>query len=105
MPYGKLRVESYSGYTANERPVAFTFRGRRWEVDQIVDRWYEGGLEPGRPQVNYFRVKTAEGTVFLLRYVSLFDAWSVWSEESDSLADKCRGNLRAGIPCELSQDP
>ena len=84
MPYEKILVESYSGYTANERPVAFTFRERRWEVDQIVDRWYEGGLEPGRPQVTYFKVRTAEGTVFLLLYVSLFDAWSVWSEESET---------------------
>ena len=83
MPYEKILVESYSGYTANERPVAFTFRGRRWEVDQIVDRWYEGGLEPGRPQVTYFKVRIAEGTVFLLLYVSLFDAWSVWFEESE----------------------
>ena len=83
MPYVQISVESYSGYKANERPVAFTFQERRWEVAAIVDRWYEGGLEPGYPQVNYFKVKTTEGNLFLLRYVSLFDAWSIWFEESE----------------------
>ena len=70
-------VESYSGYKANERPVAFTFQGRRWEVTEIVDRWYEVDLQAGQPQVSYFKLRTVEGGVFLLRYLSLFDAWSV----------------------------
>lgn len=82
MPYEQVFVECYSGYKASERPVAFTFRERRRDVAEIVDRWYEGGLAPGRPQVNYFKVRTANGEVFLLRYLSLFDAWSVWVEES-----------------------
>lgn len=73
----RITVECYSGYKANERPVAFTFQKRRWEVAEILDRWYEGGLEPGQPQVDYFKVRTDEGSVFLLRYVSLFDAWSI----------------------------
>lgn len=84
MPYEKIPVECYSGYMANERPVAFTFQERRWEVAEVVDRWYEGGLQPGRPQVNHFKVRTVEGTLFLLRYLSLFDAWSIWCEESET---------------------
>ena len=87
MPYEKIPVECYSGYRANERPTAFSFRGRRWEVAEIVDRWYEGGLQPGRPQVNHFKVRTAEGTLFLLRYLSLLDAWSIWFEESETQAE------------------
>ncbi len=73
----QITVECYSGYKANERPVAFTFQERRWEVAEILDRWYEGGLEPGQPQVDYFKIRTVEGSVFLLRYLSLFDAWSI----------------------------
>ena len=83
MPYEKISVECYSGFKANERPVAFTFQERRWEVAEIVDRWYEGGLKPGYPQVNYFKVRTVERNLFLLRYLSLFDAWSIWFEESE----------------------
>ena len=81
MPYEKIYVECFSGFKANERPVAFTFQERRWEVAEIVDRWYEGDLEAGHPEANYFKVRTVEGNVFLLRYLSLFDAWSIQTLE------------------------
>lgn len=77
MDYEPVHVECYSGHKANERPVAFTFHGRRREVSEIVDRWYEGGADSTRPEISYFRVKTMDGQVFLLRYVSLFDSWSI----------------------------
>jgi hypothetical protein len=77
MPYEKVKVECYSGYRANERPVAFTFEDRRWEIIDVIDRWFEGGVQPRRPVLDYFKVKTSEGRVFLLRYNSLFDAWAV----------------------------
>ncbi len=80
MPYERIDVECYSGYKANERPVAFVFGGRRWEVAEIVDRWYEGGLEAASAQVNHFKVKTVEGRIFLLRYLTLFDAWTIYVE-------------------------
>ena len=73
MPYEKVKVECYSGYRANERPVAFTFEDRRWEIIDVIDRWFEGAVQPGRPVLDYF----SEGRVFLLRYNSLFDAWAV----------------------------
>jgi hypothetical protein len=78
MRYEKIQIECYSGYKANERPVAFTYRDRRWEVAEIVDRWYEGGLDPASPQVNYFKVRTTDGSIFLLRYV--FDEWEILSQ-------------------------
>jgi hypothetical protein len=72
----RIEVECYSGHRMNERPVAFTLRDRRFEIERIVDRWYEGGLEPGRPELHYFKIATTEGQLFLLRYNTLFDAWS-----------------------------
>ena len=45
--YERIHVECYSGHKANERPVAFIYEGRRREVEEIVDRWYEGGVDPG----------------------------------------------------------
>ena len=77
MPYEPIQVECYSGYRANERPVAFIFENRRWQVKEIIDRWYEGGLRPREPALDYFKVRTTEGRVFLLRYNSLFDAWAI----------------------------
>jgi hypothetical protein len=80
VPYERIVAECYSGYKANERPIAFTFQRRRREVAEIIDRWYEGGLQAANPHVSYFRVRTADGDVFLLRYLSLFDDWSILNE-------------------------
>jgi hypothetical protein len=77
MKYKQIQVECYSGYKANERPVAFTYQGHRLEISEILDRWHEGGIDASRPGIDYFKVKTSEGKVFMLRYLSLFDAWSV----------------------------
>ncbi|MCE5209966.1 MAG: hypothetical protein LLG40_00210 [Deltaproteobacteria bacterium] len=65
MNYEKVEVECYSGYKANERPAAFVYQGRRLEIAEILDRWYEGGLDARRPEIDYFKVKTTEGKVFL----------------------------------------
>jgi len=48
LDYKEIQVECYSGYKTNERPVAFIDQGCRWEVKEIVDRWYEEGLEVTR---------------------------------------------------------
>lgn len=72
-----IEVECHSGYKVNERPAAFTFLGRRWEVSEIVDRWYEGGMNPDKPVIDYFKVKTNEGSIFILRYASRSDVWSI----------------------------
>jgi hypothetical protein len=74
-------VECYSGYKANELPVAFTFQEQRWKIAEIVDRWYEGDIEAGRSDVDYFKVRTTGGNIFLLRYLSLFDSWSIQAYE------------------------
>jgi hypothetical protein len=77
MDYEKIQVEFYSGYKAIVRPLIFEHQGQRWEVEEILDRWYEGGLDAREPEINYFKVRTSGGQVFLLRYLSLFDDWSV----------------------------
>ena len=77
-----VQVECYSGYKANERPIAFTFRDQRQEILEILDRWYEGGIELNSAVVNYFKVKADDGIVFLLRYAADSDTWGVRVYES-----------------------
>jgi hypothetical protein len=77
MPYERIEVACYSGYKANERPIAFTLQGVRREVQDILDRWYEGGSDSRRPATSYFKLRTREGQMFIIRYQSLFDAWSI----------------------------
>lgn len=57
-------------------PQAFTWNGRERDVTEVLDRWYEGG-SPGRPAVRYFKVRTRDGSVFILRHAAIFDAWAV----------------------------
>ncbi len=75
MDYEQIKVEFYSGYKLIVRPMSFEHQGRRWEVEEIVDRWYEGGNDPNRPVRNYFKVRTSEGKEFILWYASDIDAW------------------------------
>ena len=76
-PFVQVRVETHDGYKAIERPTAFVLEGERHEVAEILDRWYEGRLDPRGQQIDYFKVRTTRGLVFILRYLHLFDAWSV----------------------------
>ena len=52
-------METYSGYKADERPVAFTLGDRKLLVVEVVDRWYD-------PSVDYFKVKADDGGVYIL---------------------------------------
>jgi len=76
MDYEKIEVDCHSGYKVNERPVSFIYQGHRQDIREILDCWYEGNTDPTRPEISYFKVKTTEGRIFILRYLSFFDAWS-----------------------------
>ena len=55
-----LRVETYSGYKADERPVRFELKGRKLEVSRILDQWYG-------PDYSYFKVLADDGNTYVLR--------------------------------------
>lgn len=74
--YERTEVECYSGYKANERPIAFTWKGKRKEITEIIERWYDGGVYSSRPRLDYYKVKTEDGRVFMLRYCAFFDMWA-----------------------------
>jgi hypothetical protein len=63
-----IKVSAYSGYKANERPLAFTLDGRQHDVAHIIDRWY--GVEH-----DYFKVLAEDGKVYLLRWHRILDLW------------------------------
>ena len=75
-----VRVTCYSGYKADEQPIAFDFQGRRWEISKILDRWYEGSMSPEAPIINYFKVRAtcaAREDNFILQYWADTHAWAV----------------------------
>jgi hypothetical protein len=67
-----IRVDAYSGYKANERPEAFTLDEEVYEIDAVLDQWYE-------PSAMYFKVQSTEGKTYLLRYDKLEDEWTLQS--------------------------
>lgn len=57
----RLRVETYSGYKADERPVRFLLGERHYEVHEVLDRWHG-------PGDTWFRVRADDGCQYILRH-------------------------------------
>ncbi len=66
----QVRVQCYSGYRAEERPLSFQLGERRYRVDCVEDQWYS-------PAAVYFRVLADDGNRYVLRHDEERDAWSL----------------------------
>ena len=75
--FQKTRVECRSGHKADEYPVAFVFEGARLEAAKIIARWYEGGVDPKQPVIDYFRIRSEDGRIFILMYAGHLDQWFI----------------------------
>jgi hypothetical protein len=84
MFYIPIRVECHAGYRAEESPLALHWGGRRLEVLEIVDRWYQGGIDPQTPQADYFKVRAADGETYLIKYEPATHVWYLASEGGQS---------------------
>ncbi len=70
MPEQFVRVETYSGFKADERPLRLQMGERTLEVAVVEDRWYS-------PGETYFRVLTDDGDRYVLRHTEAQDVWSL----------------------------
>ncbi len=77
MEFEKIEVLTRDQYKGAQEPVSFVWRGEKHQVEQIVNRWYEGRIDSTRMPMLYFRVKTQSGELFLIRYHEFFRAWSI----------------------------
>ncbi|MDY0039387.1 MAG: hypothetical protein RBS57_03685 [Desulforhabdus sp.] len=80
----RISVETRDHYQGAQEPVAFHWRGDRYEVEAIIDRWYEGYTDSTRMPLRYFKVKTKDGRMFTLRYHEFFTAWSILIPAEDA---------------------
>ena len=89
-----VRVECYSGYKAEERPVRILFKRDALEIAEVEDRWYS-------PGETYFRVlaKEAERRGFQ----SLLD-WLTRDDVADPDARALRGWALCGQASRLLRD-
>ncbi len=65
-----LKVECYSGYKTNERPLAFYLNQKRLQVKDIIDQWYG-------PEYTYFKVVAEDENTYILRYSERDDHWEL----------------------------
>ena len=65
-----ITVEYNSGYQIKERPIAFQFCNRRYQVKAVVDRWYGEGAV-------YFKVEADDNNIYLLKYEEGQDCWDL----------------------------
>jgi hypothetical protein len=89
----KIRVESYDGYRAGEKPLRFHLGRKRREVMEIIDRWYGEDHD-------YFKVRADDGGVYVLRYGRSEDGWELTQY---SAAEAGQTDLTAGE--SSSKDP
>ena len=72
-----ISVECHSGYKADEYPKCFYRDGVRFEITEILDRWYQGDANPEFPIADYYKVKTIDGEVFVLKHEVKTDKWYI----------------------------
>jgi hypothetical protein len=65
-----VRVECYSGFKAEERPMRILFDGHTLDIMEVEDRWYS-------PGATYFRVLAQDGDRYVLRHEDAQDVWSL----------------------------
>jgi hypothetical protein len=66
----KVRVECYAGYRGDETPRRLHLEGREIEVSEVVSRWKE-------PGALFFRVRTEEGRIYVLRKDESAGRWDI----------------------------
>jgi hypothetical protein len=67
---GGIKVEAYSGFRADQRPVRFTLGERAHKVMKVEDQWYS-------PSAMYFRVLADDGNFYILRHDETEDLWTL----------------------------
>ncbi|MEP9411285.1 MAG: hypothetical protein HRF42_07735 [Candidatus Brocadia sp.] len=68
-----IKVSTYAGYKADEKPLRFIFKGKTYTVKEILHQTYEE--IPGVGLRRRFDIETDEGLTFNLLYDVNQDRW------------------------------
>ncbi len=72
----RVTVQCYAGYKGEERPTSFILQGRKVEVREIVDRWFD-------PDYNCYKVVGEDGLRYLLRHDLNDGSWHLLEKGED----------------------
>jgi hypothetical protein len=81
-----VRVETHSGFKADERPLRLHLGERTLEVVAVEDRWYS-------PGETYFRVLTADGDRYVLCHLEAQDVWTLTAYRAKPNCTKTRHSV------------
>ena len=70
-----IQVQCYSGYKADESPKRFLLKHQWIEIEEIVDRWYEGYSNPRKSRADYFKVLANDHHLYLIKHNQSSDEW------------------------------
>lgn len=76
-----IKVECHSGYKANEYPICFYWMNIKYEIREIADRWYQAQTTPNSPVANYFKVRTAGKSIYIIKHELESDQWFLVTSE------------------------
>jgi len=62
-----IKVECYSGYKADEYPKCFYWNNNKYEIKEILDRWYQGNHDPKWSVGSYFKVYSTCDKKYIIR--------------------------------------
>lgn len=68
-----IQVSTYSGYKADEKPLEFTFEGKKHKIKEITSQAYEE--IPGKGLRRIYDIKTDDGLAFKLFYYENQGRW------------------------------
>ncbi len=81
-----IKVEAYSGYRADERPISFSIGKKVFMVKDVLDRWYGTGHD-------YFKVLAGDGYIYIIRHDRNIDEWElVMMEKAEGAGAPLEGN-------------
>jgi hypothetical protein len=73
LKFHPIRVHTYSGYKADERPLRFEHAGKEHKIREIVNQTCEEIVGNGLRRK--FTVRTEEGEIFTLFHEEIKDQW------------------------------
>jgi hypothetical protein len=81
-----IRVESYAGYKADERPMRMLLGGQMVGIAAVEDTWYSPGSI-------YFRVLLYNGERYVLRREQAQDLWTIEAFRADLQLSRRMGRM------------
>jgi hypothetical protein len=71
-------VVCHSGYKADEYPKYFFWDTIKFDIEEILDRWYQIEQNTGFPLINYYKVRTTDQKIYILKQEIAEDIWYLW---------------------------